>query len=143
MKKFVIALLALLITTTIVFAVTPKKKEKPSDYAIGIKYELALKSKKPSVVLFYTDWCTFCRRFMPTYEELSKIYKDKYNFVMVNAEKNPRLADEYYIGGYPSLFITDPKIDNRVFINNTLYGNKALLKRELDRYLRVHAKWKH
>ena len=92
MKKIVISLLAICLSVSIVLAATPKKKEKPSDYAIGIKYEQALKSDKPSVLLFYTNWCTYCRRFMPMFESLSTEYQDRYNFVMVNAEKNEEKA---------------------------------------------------
>lgn len=142
MKKIITFLLAIFLSTTLVFAVTPKKKVKPSDYNLGIKYEQALKSNRPSLVLFYTDWCTYCRRFMPTYENLGKDYKDKYNLVMINVEKNEDLAREYFISGYPTLYIIDPKIDNRVHLNNGIYGSKYLLKTELDRYLNVRARIK-
>ena len=142
MKKIIITLLAIFLSTTLVFAVTPKKKEKPSDYKIGIIYEQALKSDKPSLVLFYTDWCTFCRRFMPTYEMVSQDYKGKYNFVMVDAEKNGVLSADYTISGFPTLYIIDPAIDNRVHIDNGTYGSKYLLYRELDRYLNVRARIK-
>lgn len=142
MKKLIISLFVIFMATSLVFAVTPKKKEKPSDYNLGIKYEQALKNDKPSILLFYTDWCTFCRRFMPMYESLGETYKGKYNLVMVNVEKNQDLAAEYSVGGFPTVYIIDPKIDNRVHLDNGLYGSKYLLQKELDRYLNVRARIK-
>jgi thiol-disulfide isomerase/thioredoxin len=142
MKKIILALFVIALSTTLVFAITPKKKEKPSDYNIGIKYEQAIKNDKPAVVLFYTDWCTYCRGFMPMYESISTIYKDKYNFVMVNAEKDKTLSRDYTINSLPTLYIIDPKIDNRVHLDNGIYGSKYLLQKELDRYLNVRARIK-
>ena len=142
MKRIIIMLMAIFLSTTLVFAVTPKKKVKPSDYNLGIKYEQAIKIDKPAIVLFYADWCTYCRRFMPAYEALSKEYKGKYNIVMVDVEKNEDLAREYVISGFPTVYIVDPMIDNRVHIDNGLYGSKNLLYKELDRYLNVRARIK-
>ena len=142
MKKIVISLVAIFLSTSIVLAVTPLKKEKPSDYKLGIKYEQALESDKPSIMLFYTDWCTYCRRFMPMYESVGNSYKGKYNLVMINVEKNEELAQEYVVTGFPTMYIIDPKIDNRVHLDNGIYGSKTLLHKELDRYLNVRARIK-
>ena len=142
MKKIIISLFLIFMATTIVFAFAPKKKEKPSDYNLGIKYEQALKSDKPSILLFYTDWCTFCRKFMPTYEALGEIYKGKYNLVMVNVEKNKDLSTDFVVTGFPTVYIIDPKIDNRIHLDNGLYGSRYLLQKELDRYLNVRARIK-
>ena len=142
MKKLIIIALLVLISTSVVFALTPKRKDKPSDYNIGIKYEQALKSDKPSILLFYTDWCTYCQRFMPIYKEIGDTYKDRYNLVMVNVEKNEDLAIQYSIDGYPNVFIIDPSIDNLVHLNSGIYASKNLLEKELDRYLRIRARIK-
>ena len=93
---------------------TPKH---PSEYHIGIKYEDALKSDKPMLTVFYVDWCGYCLRFMPKFKILSNIYKNKYNFVMLNVEEskaNTKLAEDIGIGGFPTVYIIDPKYDNRV-----------------------------
>ena len=142
MKKIIVLLMAIFLSTTLVFAISPKKKEKPSDYNLGIKYEKAIKVDKPAIVLFYADWCTYCKKFMPTYEKLSKDYKDKYNIVMVDVDKNIDLAREYTISGFPTLYIIDPIIDNRVHLDNGIYGSKVLLNKELDRYLNIRARIK-
>ena len=114
----------------------------PSDYRIGIKYEDALKSDKPMLTVFYVDWCGYCLKFMPKFKTLSNIYKDKYNFVMLNVEANDtngKLAEDVGIGGFPTVYIIDPKYDNRVLMPNTFYQDLTKFRVELDRYLRIRS----
>lgn len=118
---------------------TPKH---PSDYHIGITYEAAKNSNKPMLVVFYADWCTYCLKFMPKFNTLSKIYNDKFNFVMVNVEENAstaKLASNMGIGGFPTVYILDPKYDNKVLLANAIYQDLGKFRVELDRYLRIRA----
>lgn len=112
---------------------------KPSQYKIGINYEKAMKSNKPAIILFYADWCHYCIKFMPTFQTLSKIYKDDYNFSKVNIEdeKYQKLVKEIGITGFPTVFIIDPKYDNRVLLSNAIFGDLKSLRTELDRFLRI------
>lgn len=113
--------------------------KKPSEYKIGIPYEQAIKTKKPTMVLFYADWCHYCIRFMPTYQTLSKIYKDDYNFSKVNVEdpKYEKLVKEIGITGFPTVYLIDSKYDNRVLLSNAIFGDMKQLRGELDRFLRI------
>jgi thiol-disulfide isomerase/thioredoxin len=145
-KDLIITLIALTIiiftaSALVTWALTPRADLKPSDYNVGIPYELAMKADKPFVALFYADWCTYCKRFMPKYKILSEVYGNKYNFVMLNVE-NPayqKVVRDYVISGFPTIYIIDPSIDNRILINNGLYDNLFSLRTEFDRYLRVRA----
>lgn len=145
-KKILIALgiMIVCITTAVVtFAVSnnaeSSKKKVPSDYHVGITYNEAIQQDKPIVGLFYVDWCGYCLRFMPKYITLSKIYKDKFNFVMLNAEDpaNSKLAEDVAITGFPTVYIIDPKYDNRLLLNNAIYLNMPKIRKELDRYVDV------
>lgn len=104
-------------------------------------YEKAMKEKIPAVIMFHSPHCSFCVRFMPVLKELAKEYKGKYNFVTINTEdkNNYSVAMEYRIGALPSLYIVDPTIDNRIYINPTFYMGKDFVKLEMDRYLRIRA----
>lgn len=138
----IIITITIFIVSTAVWALSPRKNLSPSDYNIGTTYDLAMKDKKPFIAVFYTDWCTYCIRFMPKYKIISDIYKDKYNFVMINAE-NPTygsVVEDYAIGSFPTVYIIDPTIDNRILINNTLYDDLSRLRTEFDRYLRIRAR---
>ncbi len=144
MKKtlLIIAIIAtVLITSAVVWAFSPKKNLKPSEYHIGTTYELAIKDKKPMIALFYADWCTYCMRFMPKYKILSDVYKNKYNLVMIDAE-NPKyatLVKDYSVEGFPTMYIIDPKIDNRISLTNNIYDDLGKLRIEFDRYLRIRS----
>lgn len=144
MKKTLIILaivVAVTITSAITWAFSPKKNLKPSEYNIGTTYELAAKDKKPMIALFYTDWCSYCIRFMPKYKIIADVYKDKYNFVMINVEdpQFENLVKDYCINGFPTIYIIDPSIDNRISISNGVYDDLKKLRIEFDRYLRIRS----
>lgn len=146
MKKKILITLGIIIaiaaSSVVGFAVAAMNTPKhPSDYKIGISYEKALESDKPMLAVFYVDWCGYCMKFMPKFKILSGIYKNKFNFVMVNveADDNKVLADEVGINGFPTVYILDPKYDNRVLMSNSYYQNLKKFRVELDRYLRIRA----
>ena len=116
---------------------TPKH---PSDYHIGITLEDAMKSNKPVVAVFYADWCGYCLRFMPKFQSYYKLYKDKFDFVMIDVEGNADrriLSEEVGITGYPTVYILDFKYDNRVLLPNSIYHDLTKFRVELERYLRI------
>lgn len=104
-----------------------------------LSYKEAMKSEKPFVVLFYSQWCGYCEYFAPKFEMLSEIYKDKYNFATVNADlpESVKINTEFSLGSVPSLYIVDPTIDNRIFISTAMYRDLRKVRIELERYLRI------
>jgi len=135
----VLVTVCILATSAIVWAVSAKKETINSNISSSAAYEFLNDKTKPSVVMFYAPWCTYCKHFLPTYNALSKTYKGKYNFAMIDGDNavNADIAKEYAIGSYPTIYIIDPALDNRVLLNNTIYGDVGKIKGELDRYLRI------
>ena len=134
MKKKILLTLGIIIalaaSAAVGFAVAAMNTPKhPSDYKIGISYEKAVESEKPMLALFYVDWCGYCMKFMPRFKSLSGMYKNKYNFVMINVEdeKNKALVDDVGISGFPTVYVLDPKYDNRVLMANNYYQNILLV----------------
>jgi thiol-disulfide isomerase/thioredoxin len=113
--------------------------KKPSEYNIGVPYEKAIKSKKPILVLFYADWCRYCIKFMPVYQSISEKYADTLDFSKVNVEdkKYEKIVNDVGITGFPTVYIIDPKYDNRVLISNAVLGSPEQLSKELNRYVRI------
>ncbi|MBP7211420.1 thioredoxin fold domain-containing protein [bacterium] len=143
-KKFIIAIaiIAFCLVATIgacVYAIAPLQNLKPSDYNIGISYQDEMKTDKPAVVLFYANWCTYCKHFMPEYKLLSELYSKDFNFVMVDidAPEYQKIVKDYSVASLPSMYIVDPAIDNRVLINNALYSNLFAVRVEIERYIRI------
>jgi len=146
MKKkviiFICILAVVLFTSAVTYALNSgfmSKKSTPSDYKIGITYEEAMNGDKPVVTLFYVDWCGYCMRFMPRLKTIEDLYKSKYNFLMINVEdpKYEDLVKDVAVTGYPTVYIFDPKYDNRFLLNNAIYMDLSKFRKELDRYLKV------
>ena len=113
--------------------------KKPSEYNIGIEYNKAMKGNKPVLALFYADWCGYCVRFMPIFKAVSEKYKDDMVFTKVNVEdKNyEKVVNEIGITGFPTVYILDPKYDNKIMISNAVLRNTQTLSPELDRFIRI------
>lgn len=143
MKRNVIisisVLVVVIITSAVVWAFSPVKNLKPSDYDDGITIQQVEQQEKPVILLFYADWCTYCLKFMPKYKVLKNLYKKDFNFVMLNIDvpENKKYIEDFYISFFPTLCIYDPKIDNKIFLPNAIYGDMNLLKKEIERYLRI------
>ena len=72
------------------------------DYGLGEMGSLVNNSN--SLVLFYADWCHYCSRFIPIFEEAIKKTDPKIlvGGVKLNDDDNP-LWDKYNINAVPTL----------------------------------------
>jgi len=93
-------------------------------YDKGRSYAKALKTNKPVVILFYTDWCPFCQKFIKTFDKVTKDSKIKRNFAVayVNCEKegSKTLMQDFGVHGFPAVFVFDNtgrklQLENRTF----------------------------
>lgn len=137
-KLVVLVVLSLLISiaalATSIFALTngapsEKKVVISTQYDKGKSYEKALKTQKPMVVFFYTDWCGFCQRFAPTFDKITKKKDIKNNFAVayVNCEKpeNQKLMEEFNVTGFPTVFVINK--DKKEHLDNGLFfGENAI-----------------
>lgn len=93
----------------------------------------------PEVELYFftVDWCPHSKKAVPIWEELKTHYSDsmfngyKINFIQVNGEENPEMADKYKVEGYPTIkllkgnqvieYDAKPSLENlKEFLNSTL-----------------------
>jgi thiol-disulfide isomerase/thioredoxin len=81
--------------------------EKPTSLRKNEKY--------PTVLFFYADWCGYCTKFKPIWEQIcTEVKGHKINMVPINGGsgkydnlmKNPKLN----VIGFPSLYIINGKI---------------------------------
>lgn len=82
----------------------------------GIKENMDNKSKA-NIMLFYADWCPYCKSAKPEWEKV----KDKYEGKTINGyklmfdeydDKNKEMMDKYDINSFPTIKI---KKDNDVY----------------------------
>ena len=56
-----------------------------------------VKGKKPAVILFYAEWCGYCKEMFPLFRELQTKYQEEVNFfyIDIDSEKGKELAKQY------------------------------------------------
>lgn len=60
--------------------------------------------KNPSLILFYANWCGYCKSFMPIWNEFkTKINTNKYNIIEIESQHNFTNKIQV-LKGYPSLY---------------------------------------
>jgi thiol peroxidase len=64
-----------------------------------------LQAPRPVVVDFYADWCGFCKQLEPTLAALADQFRDRADFVKVNVDKHPDLAQRYNVRGIPLVLL--------------------------------------
>ena len=76
---------------------------------------------------------------MPIYQEISEKYAETFDFSKVNVEdkKYEKTVRNIGITGFPTVFIIDPKYDNKVLLSNAILGTVDGVSAEMDRYARI------
>ncbi len=71
-------------------------------------------SKIPIVVDFWASWCGPCKVYGPTFQEVSKEYPNKVQFLKVNTEQEQQLSASFGIRGIPAtiIFVNGKKKDS-------------------------------
>lgn len=131
-KKVILGIVLLL---SLIF-ITDKFMFSFSKTNIGITYEEAVKHDKPFLLLFHSDNCYYCKKFMPSFENLSKELASYYNFVVINVN-NPKYAElykGYNVYAVPDLMILNPKNDVAEKIPSSMYANYQYLKNYLEKH---------
>ena len=62
---------------------------------------------KPSIVDFTASWCGPCQRMKPIFYSLADDFKDEYNFISIDIDENPELANKYQVQAVPSFVFLD------------------------------------
>ncbi len=57
----------------------------------------SIKERKPAVILFYAEWCGYCKQMFPVFRELQAKYQKDVNFfyIDIDSEKGKELAQQY------------------------------------------------
>ncbi|MCM1336445.1 MAG: thioredoxin domain-containing protein [Candidatus Amulumruptor caecigallinarius] len=77
----------------------------------------------PTVYDFSAKWCGPCRVFAPTWSKVAKEYAAKANFIKVDVDENPQMAQYYGIRSIPTVVVVDKE-------NVVLGGRMGLMDEE-------------
>lgn len=70
------------------------------------QFDVQIKQKENTLVMFYAPWCGHCKRLKPDYEEAAKVLhatKDNVKLARVDCTTQEKLCTQYGVGGYPTL----------------------------------------
>lgn len=62
---------------------------------------------KPSIVDFTASWCGPCQRMKPIFYSLADDFKDEYNFISIDIDEKPELANKYQVQAVPTFVFLD------------------------------------
>ena len=108
-KVILIILLAAIFIVTAVYVykkyISDKNSSQPKKQTCATG-----ESKSADLYLFYTEWCPHCKKTKPEWEQLKKNYSGnnningyKLNFIEVDCDANPEIADKFKVEGYPTI----------------------------------------
>jgi protein disulfide-isomerase-like protein len=109
--KNIYKVLVLLAVLSILYLIRNRFFEKEGFTSSAEDFEKEIAGKK-ALVLFHADWCGHCKKFIPEWNEISKIVKDKTDDVMLvkvecgdasNNKKHSEIMKKYSIKGYPTI----------------------------------------
>ena len=64
-----------------------------------------IENDRVTVVDFWAPWCGYCVRMMPVFEELAGILGDRADFVKVNTDEEPGLAQRFQVEILPTFAV--------------------------------------
>ena len=108
-------------------------------YELDMAYDEALKQNKPVILLFYTNWCGACKRALPLIKAQREKFGETFVFTSLNAEdtKYAETIKDYRLRCFPTVYIIDPKYDNRVHLEVSYLFNADAFAKELNRYAKI------
>lgn len=118
MKKLLICILTLLLTTIAAYSMT---------------FEDAKKQDKPVVVMFHMHGCGACKQFSPIFDDFASKYSDKFNFVKEDINHS-HLAKSLNFVTVPAIFIVEPKTMKAKRIEDDCAWDNACFTNTLQKY---------
>jgi thioredoxin-like negative regulator of GroEL len=75
----------------------------------AIPLEEARSNGRPTLIEFYADWCTTCRKMAPLIASLEKELQGQVNFVMLNVDNSRWLPElnQFHVNGIPHFVFLD------------------------------------
>jgi thioredoxin 1 len=67
--------------------------------------EEVLNSNISTIVKFSADWCPYCRKFAPVFDEVSTQYEGKVKFIEMDVDSSVEVPKEYKVHTIPTVVI--------------------------------------
>lgn len=60
---------------------------------------------KIELILVKTNWCGYCKRFLPVWNTLKQQYENKFNFITYDGDNDKSKIKHLKVEGYPTILI--------------------------------------
>ena len=89
---------------------------KEKEESVSNEVNKKLNKDAPSLIYFYTEWCGYCKRFLPTWDAMeNEIVRDDINLVKFSCVANKEKCDKIsIIKGYPTIVLFKPDTNETV-----------------------------
>lgn len=96
--------------------------------------EEVLMSNKPVLLVFWADWCSFCRELIPIIDDLADKYKDEIRFLTISADYNKKAAANFQIKAIPyAIYFRNGQLINSFIGMRTKEEVEEFIKTGVDR----------
>lgn len=131
MKKIFLILSILLLVCTSAYFV----KAEVAKHSKFVTYEEVLQRKKPAIVYFYSERCSYCIAFTPIFKQMSEEFNKKFLFSTINIydPQYSKLIRKFKIRSVPAVFIYN-KEDNKFQQISPYYFSEPSLRNILASY---------
>lgn len=89
----------------------------------GEDYNALMNDSLPLMIDFNAKWCGPCKLMKPIFEELAAEYDGKVNFISIDTDKFPEIAEIYRISSIPTFILVEKK--------NIKWGNEGSLPKTM------------
>ncbi len=74
------------------------------------KLKEILEASEHVIIAVHTEWCGYCKKFAPIFDEVSQEHGKQYVFTKMDAQKNEEFSKTFQVAGFPTiLFIKNGK----------------------------------
>jgi thioredoxin 1 len=91
--------------------------------------------KLPSVLVFYTDWCGYCRQMIPSIKRLEEEFNGKIHLKKVNLDQEQDFAKKYRMGENAVPHLQIYSAEGKLLRNQIGYQSYERLKQEVEVFL--------
>lgn len=100
-----------IVIVTIVIAVYYSLSRLQEGFSVGVG------DKQKTIVLYYAPWCGHCKRLMPEWKQLEKIYENHPDVEVkkVNCDDEPDKAKAEGVRGFPTIILYNKNGDKTVY----------------------------
>ena len=73
----------------------------PTDYSSANENNQNNQNNNTIVLIFFADWCGYCKKAKPTFDKLANDYPNKVQ--LIDSDKNKDLLSKYSVKSFPTI----------------------------------------